>query len=595
MSFFEMILDGVADRNRRKHPIASGLGEALGRSWVEGSIRRQAERERTAALRRLNPAGNTDDARMASLVARARENGAISYLPKEFNGDAADLANLLERAERQLQEDARVREQAQAWWNRLQATDLHDDFSSLDFEQQWIGFGWHASDPSATMNKHSLQWGNLGLGPLYHLSRFEQRILDEAGNHVDTRIEIDGYPVQCLPSPFHGIRWNEHLPHPMVQLQAEHRQAGIRVFSCVTKLGIRLDDWVSLPLELASMDGNSAFNHYRLDVEAARSWEYPFIRLGGVTADAKIWQSHAADISRILKREISVDVDPSDRSRLILTDEAAKIPLHPVTLPSEVFGPEHLREGQLYVGPDRDTGEQAWLDVRMHPSMLIAGQSGCGKSTLMNVLIAGALHNNEAYETIHLVDLKGGVEFADYEDARPNVSLIEDYEALPALFRSLNDVIKQRLKAMRKREKFYSGKTILVVFDELATITHVPLPTREAKVKNAQLIADIAHVLMKGRAAGVKVIAATQRPHADAIPTSIRFNMGARMCGKVFERSVVANVFGDAEELGDIRPADFRPGCFYSDFSDGQRRLIQAPLVANNISELIGPSEQESL
>lgn len=255
----------------------------------------------------------------------------------------------------------------------------------------------------------------------------------------------------------------------------------------------------------------------------------------------------------------------------------------------------YLRETTRGIGRDRTTGEDHWLDVVDHASLVVAGQTGSGKSNVLNVLIAGMLHNWEAYERIDLVDLKYGVEFGMLEGVRPNISLVTEYEELPALLRELNTLIKERSLAMRGKEKRWSGKTRLVMFDEMATLTHVPLVTREAKAENAQLVADIASVLMKGRSAGVKVVAATQRPHADDIPSSIRFNMGARMCGKVFERSVIANVFGDAQELDDIRPADFPPGCFYSDLGDGQRRLIQVPRIADDIREVLSLQTSSSV
>ncbi|MBI1384724.1 MAG: DUF87 domain-containing protein [Rhizobiales bacterium] len=589
MSVFTTLMETIEERNKKRFPVSSRIGEAIGASIGSAVANWRSESERTRNLRQMRPPGRSDGERRAQLLWRAAETGADRYLPSDLAGDAADVANALAQAERWMAEDAGVRAQAEVFWRRLRTAGLHPDLAAVDFEANWRGFGWHAGHPSATLNRLLLPVGAFGLAPLYHPTRFEQHLVDPDTGATQRLVQLDDYPPQCLDTPFAGMRWHEGLPHPAIPLTSEMRRQGIRAHACFVRLGIALDDWVALPLHLAAMDGNGAFNNYRLDVEAADACRYPMLRLGGITADVKLWQRHLDEASRIMGRPVEVAADPARADRIVLIDvRAGKAPTRGGAQDT-VFGAEQFQDGRLYVGRCRDDDSDAWLDVADHPSTFIAGQTGSGKSNLLNVLIAGMLHNIAHYETIVLVDLKHGGEFGGLEGQLPNVRLVTEYEELPRLFQELNATIAARYREARAaRQKRYPGKTIMVVFDEVATITHVPLATREAKAENAQLIADMASVLMKGRAARVKMIAATQRPHADAVPSVIRFNMGARLVGRVYERAAIANVFGDAQELEDIRPADFPAGCFYADLGDGRRRLIQVPFIADDLGMLLG-------
>jgi DNA segregation ATPase FtsK/SpoIIIE-like protein len=64
----------------------------------------------------------------------------------------------------------------------------------------------------------------------------------------------------------------------------------------------------------------------------------------------------------------------------------------------------------------------------------------------------------------------------------------------------------------------------LVVCDELAF--YLSLPDRKQRQEFAELLRDL---VARGRAAGVIVVAATQKPGADVVPTSLRDLFGFRL------------------------------------------------------------------
>jgi S-DNA-T family DNA segregation ATPase FtsK/SpoIIIE len=97
----------------------------------------------------------------------------------------------------------------------------------------------------------------------------------------------------------------------------------------------------------------------------------------------------------------------------------------------------------------------------------------------------------------------------------------EEDEFLPCL-NDLADAMNQRYEYMaehglRKLEPDAEHPSIVLLIDELAELT----ATGDSK-RDKAVAAAIRLLVQKGRAAGVSVIAATQRPSSDVVPTSLR-------------------------------------------------------------------------
>ena len=160
--------------------------------------------------------------------------------------------------------------------------------------------------------------------------------------------------------------------------------------------------------------------------------------------------------------------------------------------------------------------------------LFIAGEAGGGKSVMLNCIIQSMMvfAANAIYI---LVDLKEGVEMSDY-NRFPNCLICSDKEEFSQVIKVINNIMKKRLKIIREMEsckniQAYNAKDntekmnyIILIIDEMAEIK-LNSDTKSGRSEEETILLQI---LQKGRAAGVHVIGATQRPGVDQIDGSIR-------------------------------------------------------------------------
>jgi S-DNA-T family DNA segregation ATPase FtsK/SpoIIIE len=173
------------------------------------------------------------------------------------------------------------------------------------------------------------------------------------------------------------------------------------------------------------------------------------------------------------------------------------------------------------------------------PHLLIAGQTGSGKSVALEAILKG-LCTRKGPDSLHLVLVDGkGTELGDLE-GDPHVlgeigwmpeDAIEKLElAVNEMSRRYELFRQEKCKSIGQfNEKFGTDGRIpwwLVVLDEYADLTADPddRKTIEGLLKR---------VAQKGRAAGIHLIVATQKPSAEVISTVIRSNLPAQLALRV--------------------------------------------------------------
>lgn len=180
--------------------------------------------------------------------------------------------------------------------------------------------------------------------------------------------------------------------------------------------------------------------------------------------------------------------------------------------------------GCVALGWDQADGLPVYLDIAQAPHVLIAGTTGSGKSVMMhNIIISLLYKNTPADAEIYLIDPKR-VELSIYSRVplvRGCVS--EPSQALQMLAR-LHSEMMTRYKHM-KRQGFRNVaqtayKRIYIFIDELADLMYM------SKRDTEKYISSIARL---GRAAGVHLIIATQRPTRDVLTGQIKLNIPARI------------------------------------------------------------------
>lgn len=186
-------------------------------------------------------------------------------------------------------------------------------------------------------------------------------------------------------------------------------------------------------------------------------------------------------------------------------------------------GPSLSMFDPMFVGID-EFGEPVYLDT-VYRNLLVAGEPGGGKSGLLNNITAtGALSENTrlCLFDAKLVELGPWMDIAD-EFVGP------DIEHGLSVLRRLLTVATNRyrwLLAHRRRKLARDDRmsVILVVIDELAMFSTV-LGTKQQQEEFDSLLRGLVSL---GRACGIPVVAATQRPSFDIIPTSLRDLFGYR-------------------------------------------------------------------
>ncbi len=173
----------------------------------------------------------------------------------------------------------------------------------------------------------------------------------------------------------------------------------------------------------------------------------------------------------------------------------------------------------LYIGID-EFGEPVYLDVVFH-NLLPGGEPGAGKSGLLqNVASHAALSANTRLVLLDgkLVELGPYMDVAD-EFVGPNID-----HALSVMRRLLVLATNRYLWLLSKRPSRRKvsrddGLSVIVtIIDELAMFSTV-LGTKAQQDEFATLLRGLVSL---GRACGMPVVAATQRPSWDIIPASLR-------------------------------------------------------------------------
>jgi DNA segregation ATPase FtsK/SpoIIIE-like protein len=175
------------------------------------------------------------------------------------------------------------------------------------------------------------------------------------------------------------------------------------------------------------------------------------------------------------------------------------------------------------VGID-EFGETVAIDLAER-NVLVGGEPGAGKSVALSTLIAVAALDPGT--RVWLLDGKI-VELAAWAPVAERAVGPDGDDALAVLW-ELREVMDTRYRdllarGLRKIRRDEDLPLHLVVVDELAF--YLTLPDKAQRQEFAELLRDL---VARGRAAGVIVCAATQKPGADVVPSALRDLFGFRL------------------------------------------------------------------
>ena len=234
----------------------------------------------------------------------------------------------------------------------------------------------------------------------------------------------------------------------------------------------------------------------------------------GIATD--LVQSRLGPLAAALQaREVRVRVAPNNARyvELVVVTKAAFAGEHPSPL-LEVAAFNLWESLPIGVGED---GLAVRIKLVEH-NLLIGGEPGSGKSVALSSIIAGAALD----ATVDLTLLDGKqVELAAWRHVANTFVGPDQDEALAVLdnLRAAMDETYQYLGETRRRKitPDGGGRLHVLVIDELAF--YLRGGKKETRDRFAEALRDL---VSRGRAAGIIVVAATQKPSHEVVPTWIR-------------------------------------------------------------------------
>ena len=206
------------------------------------------------------------------------------------------------------------------------------------------------------------------------------------------------------------------------------------------------------------------------------------------------------------------------------------------------------------------SGKAVVANLAKMPHLLIAGTTGSGKSVMTNTLISSLLYRNSPSDLkLIIVDPKQ-VEMAQYEDIphllTPIITTTE--KALSAMKWAVDEMEKRySLMAEKKVKNIMDYNTrvaeengegkmpyIVVVVDEMADLMMMA-------GKDLEML--IVRIAQKGRAAGIHLVLATQRPEVKVITGLIKANIPGRIAfavGSQIDSRIMLDQGGAEKLLG---------------------------------------------
>lgn len=286
--------------------------------------------------------------------------------------------------------------------------------------------------------------------------------------------------------------------------------------------------------------------------------------------------------------------------------------VHLANLWMEATWPETtpVSNASILLGGREDDGRPLWLNLdgdhdgqpEHAPHTLIAGETGSGKGNLLqSMLLQLAATNDPKNLSIKLIDPKQGADFfwlepVPHMDGEIVATPGEAVKTLKELVIEMNRRYDLIVGAKTRNINGYNRKVsetdrlprIVVAHDEMASWMQGDEDYRKA------VEAALTDLASKSRAAGIHIILITQRASQEAIPPSVRENMGNRLCLKVASdkgSKLALGVDGAEDLLGKGHLAAGLPG----DAPSGSDFYIaQVPFISEDdlveMGELIGRS-----
>lgn len=177
------------------------------------------------------------------------------------------------------------------------------------------------------------------------------------------------------------------------------------------------------------------------------------------------------------------------------------------------------------------------IDISVTPHILIGGGSGSGKSKLLKLILMQCIRKGAL---VYIADFKGGVDYPPIW--HNNCMIITKAIQLDNTLGEILQLLEMRRNMLVNSEttniQEYFEKTgeavprIIVACDEVAEVLDKTGLGKDERALVGQIESKLSTIARLGRAFGIHLVLATQRPDADILKGQIKSNIGYRVCGR---------------------------------------------------------------
>ena len=213
------------------------------------------------------------------------------------------------------------------------------------------------------------------------------------------------------------------------------------------------------------------------------------------------------------------------------------------------------------------------IDLAVVPHVLIGGSTGSGKSVLLkNLLMQCVFKGCEVY----IADFKGGIDFPRVWWEKTQI--VTEAAAFLSKLQAIEKEMKRRIDILREVDQqswhdyimagcYYRYSRIIIACDEVAQLLDKTGRCKEEKELIEQITKYLALFARQGRAVGIHLILATQRPDANVIPGSIKSELDVRICGRA--DLILSQIVLDNGDANTQIPKDAQGRFLLGDGGDG--------------------------